>query len=260
MADPILRRIAGAVASLFLAAGALAALPGPAHAEEGYQYWMYFHLEGDTWTFSDVGPADYQPEDGAVEGFRYGISTPSAGIEPRADLDQVNFDTICAGTEAGQGQKRVAVVVDYGTVEGNGTPPQPRAACAVAAEDASTQRVLAEVAEVRVEGGMTCALDGYPPRGCGEPVANADVPEEEQPVAFALPSGASQDAGTADATAGEAEGEAEGDAGGTAAGDGQGTAAGDGDGGALWPLAGIGLVAAAAAAGAFAMNRRRQRA
>jgi hypothetical protein len=39
---------------------------------------------------------------------------------------------------------------------------------------------------VRVEGGMTCALDGYPASGCGDPVADADVPTDEEPVAFAL--------------------------------------------------------------------------
>ncbi|HEU4511575.1 MAG TPA: SCO2322 family protein [Nocardioidaceae bacterium] len=202
MATLLPRRVVGAIITFFLAAVSVSAFAAPAHAEEGYQYWNYFHLEGDTWAFSQVGPADYQPKDGDVEGFRYGTSTTSQGIEPRADLSEVDFDAVCGDTEAAEGEKRVAVLVDYGVELGNGTPPEPRAQCAVVDEKASTQDILGEVAEVRVESGMTCALDGYPASGCGEPVKDAEVPAEEEPVAFALPidtgAGAS-DADTSDA-------------------------------------------------------------
>jgi hypothetical protein len=186
LASTLPRRVAGTISSLLLAAFAVAALAGPAHAEDGYRYWHYFHLEGSTWAFSEVGASDYTPEDGAVEGFRFGTSTMAQPIEPRADLDEVDFDTVCADTEAAEGEKRVAVLVDYGVEEGQGSPPDPRAECAVAAEDASTQQILGQVADVRVEGGMTCALDGYPASGCGDPVPNADVPTDEEPVAFAV--------------------------------------------------------------------------
>jgi hypothetical protein len=202
VATTLPRRIVGAVSSLLLTAFALAALAAPAHAEDGFRYWHYFHLDGDTWAFSEVGASEYQPEDGDVEGFRFGTSTMAQPIEPRADLDEVSFDTVCADTEAADGEKRVAVLIDYGTDEGQGTPPDPRAECAVAADDASTQQILGQVADVRVEGGMTCALDGYPASGCGDPVANAEVPTDEEPVAFALP--ASAEAGEDDNGAAEA--------------------------------------------------------
>jgi hypothetical protein len=196
----LLRRFVGIVTSLLIGIGAISALAAPAHAEDGYRYWNYFHLENGSWAFSEVGPADYQPEDGDVEGFRFGTSTPSQGIEPRADLDEVGFDTVCEGTEAGADQKRVAVVIDYGTEDAGGTPPDPRAECAVVGQDASTQQILGEVAEVRVESAMTCALDGYPASGCGEPVADAEIPTDEQPVSFEMPAGdTADDASTTDA-------------------------------------------------------------
>lgn len=235
MASLLLRRVIGAISALFLAVTAVAALAAPAQAEEGYEYWMYFHLEGDTWAFSQVGPADYQPKDGDVEGFRYGVSTANAGIEPRADLAEVNFDTVCAGTEAAEGQKRVAVVLDFGTLDGKTAAPEPRAECAVVDEAASTQDVLGEVAEVRVENAMTCAFDGYPASGCGEPVKNAEVPADEETVAFALPSDAADDAGTPDPAGDDAAAE---------------------DSGLLWPLVGVALIVVLIAAGALALSRR----
>lgn len=231
------RRVVGTITSLLIAVFAATALAAPAHGEDGYQYWNYFHLEGDTWAFAQTGPADHQPEDGDVEGFRYGVSTPSQGIEPRADLDEVNFDTICADTEAAEGEKRVAVVLDYGTDEGNGTAPDPRAECAVVDEGASSQDILGEIADVRAEGGLVCALDGYPATGCGEPVPDADVPADEEPVAFALPSDDTADAdGTADAAAEEATEE-----------------------GGSSPVLIIALVVVLIAAAAVVLNRRRSK-
>lgn len=187
----LLHRTVGAVLSLLLAAVATTALAAPAHAEDGYRYWMYFHLQDGAWTFAQTGPADQTPEDGAVEGFRFGVSTPEAGVEPRADLSEVSFDTVCAGSEAGDGQKRVAFVLDYGDLDEDA--PDPRADCAVVDEGASTQDALQQVAQVRIEDGLTCALDGYPAAGCGEPVPDADIPADEEPVAFTLPAAAETD-------------------------------------------------------------------
>ena len=199
MATLFIRRFVGVLSALFLATGAATAVALPAHAEDGYQYWNYFHLEKNAWAFSKVGPGDYKPKDGDVEGFRYGTSTTAQCIEPRADLKKVNFDTPCTGTDAGSGEKRVAVVLDFGKEMGNGTPPEPRADCAVVPQDASTQQVLLKIAQVRLKAGMMCALDGYPPSGCGVPVKNAKVPPNEQSVAFALPHDKSGKAGSSDA-------------------------------------------------------------
>lgn len=227
------RRVAGVLSSL-VAVFAAVALAAPAHAEDGYEYWMYFHLsDGQTWAFSDVGPGDYQPADGEIEGFRFGVSTASKGIEPRADLAEVSFETICADTEAAAGEKRVALVLDYGTELGAGTPPEPRAECAVVDEAASTQQILDAVTDLRVENGMTCALDGYPATGCGEPVADAEVPTDEEPVAFALPSAGGDDAGTADDAAVSEDGEP-------------------------WLLAGLVALIAVMAAAALMMARRKK--
>jgi hypothetical protein len=199
LAALLIRRIVGVLSALFLAAGAATAVALPAHADDGYQYWNYFHLEKNAWAFSKVGAGDYKPEDGDVEGFRYGTSTTAQGLEPRADLKKVNFDTVCEGTDAGAGEKRVAVVLDFGEDLGNGPPPKPRADCAVVPQGASTQQILQEVAQVRVETGMTCALDGYPPSGCGVPVKDAKVPANEQSVAFAIPHDESGKTGTSKA-------------------------------------------------------------
>lgn len=224
------RRVVGAVCSLLVALIATVGLSAPAHAEGGYRYWNYFHLEDGAWAFSQVGPAEYQPEDGAVEGFRFGTSTMSQGIEPRADLDEVNFDTVCSGVEAAAGEKRVAVLLDYGTDEGVGTPPEPRAECAVVAADATTQDVLGEIADLRLEKGMVCGIDGHPATGCGDPVKNAEVPTDEEPVAFALP-----DAGSAEESAADQ---------------------GEDEGGLPLPLVAVAALVVLLAAGGYLVSRR----
>jgi hypothetical protein len=178
----------GSVA-LLAAFAALLLLPLPAHAEDGYRYWNYSHLEGDAFAFAQTGPGDFTPEDGAVEGWRFGTSTVSQGIFPRIDRDEVTFDSVCAEAEAADSEKRVAVLIDYGTeADADGAEvPEPRAECAVVPADATGQQVLGSVADVRTEKRMICALDGYPASGCGTPVADARVPAQEDAVAFALP-------------------------------------------------------------------------
>jgi hypothetical protein len=233
-----LRRLLGTLASLLFAAFVVTGSAGTAHAADGFRYWNYFHLENGSWAFSTVGAGDYDPKDGAVEGYRFGSSFTAEGIPPRADLAEVNFDTVCDGTEAAAGEKRVAVVIDYGTEDDadGTTPPQPRAECAVVAADANGQQVISSVADVRAEKGLTCALDGYPVQGCGEPVS-AEPPTAEQPVTFTLPEAA--DAGDAGADA-----------------DTQDAAAADDDNDLLWPLVGVGAVVVVIAAGGLALSRR----
>lgn len=234
MASQITRRVVGTLSALLVTVVSVTALASPAHAEEGFKYWHYFHLDGDAWAFADTGPADFVPEDGAVEGFRFGTSTLSQPIEPRADLSEVTFDAVCEGTEAAAGEKRVALLLDFGTEDGAGTPPEPRAECAVGAESASTQQLLEGVAEIRLDDSLMCAVDGYPETGCGDPVPDAEVPTDEEPVAFAMASAeAAEDEGTTDA----------------------GDEASDGA-GLLWPLVGIGLLVVLIGAAALAMRRR----
>ena len=238
MAFRLLCRIVGASSAVFLAAGLLAAaglavlgLGSPAQAADGYRYWNYLHLKDGAWAFSQVGAGDYQPADGAVEGYRFGTSTTADGIAPRADLDQVTFDAICGSAQDDAGQKRVAVVIDYGTAaDADGTtPPEPRADCAVVGSDATGQQVLAAVADVRASKGLTCALDGYPSSGCGEPVADAPAPGPEQSVAFDLPADNAEAGAAADS---------------------------DTDGGLAWSLVGAGAVVVLVAGGGVALARR----
>ena len=231
MASLIHRRLAGAVSALVLGAVAVTATAAPAHAEDGFQYWNYFHLSDGAWAFAEEGPADYTPEDGDVEGYRYGTSTVSQGIQPRADLDEVNFDTICGDTTAAADEKRVGVVLDYGTETDHGEVPEPRAVCAVAPQDATTMQILQDNAELRLDSGMTCGIDGYPASGCGVPVADATIPSEEEPVAFALPEAADTEAAATDDR--------------------------EDDDSLVWPLAGAAALVVLLGGGALLLNRRR---
>ena len=81
------------------------------------------------------------------------------------------------------------MLVDFGTeADADGADvPDPRAECAVVPTDATGQQVLESVVDLRAEKGMICALDGYPAKGCGEPVGDAQVSADEQTVAFTLP-------------------------------------------------------------------------
>jgi len=226
------RRLFGAVLPLLLTGLALGGFPSTAHAEEGFRYWNYFHLSQGEWAFSQVGPAGFKElEDGDVEAYRFGAtaSSDANGISPRADLDEVSFDAICAGTEANDGEKRVGVVLDYGTqADATGeTPPAPRGECAVVATDANGQQVLEEVADVRIEDGLTCAIDGYPAKGCGDPVTDVKT-ADEQTVAFEMPSNDSEEA----------------------------VEEGSADDGLPWPLLGVVLLVAVIGAAALLLGRR----
>jgi hypothetical protein len=212
-------------------------LAGPAQAADGFRYWNYFHLQDGSWAFSQVGPGDYQPEDGAVEGYRYGTSTTAEGIAPRADLATLTFERVCADAQAEDGQKRVAVLIDYGTeADAEGADvPAPRAACAVVPDDASGRQVLASVADLRAEKGLTCAVDGYPATGCGEPVADAPTQHDEKSVAFTLPTDTTGGSGDATASGSAADGTSE---------------------SAPWSLLALGGVVVVVAAGGVLLSRR----
>jgi hypothetical protein len=194
-----LRRTFGILFSLLLAGLVVGGTAGTAHAEDGYRYWNYFHLDDGAWAFSDKGIGQYTPQDGDVEGLRFGTSTASTGLEPRADLAAVTFDAICADP-APEGQKRVAFVIDYGTEAdaGGAQTPDPTADCAVVDAKATSLQALESLVDVRAGDGLLCAIDGYPAKGCGDPVKNATVPGDEPTVAFALPSSADDTAAAAD--------------------------------------------------------------
>jgi hypothetical protein len=225
-----LRTLLALVVPVLAAAGLVLTTTAPAHAEAGYRYWNYAHLQGEEWTFADTGPGDFTPEDGAVEGWRYGTSTVSQGIFPRADLGEVTFDAACEGVEAAADEKRVAVLVDFGTeADADGAEiPEPRAECAVVPADATGRQVLESVVDVRAQKDMVCALDGYPTQGCGDLVADAEVAANEGNVEFTM----------------------------AAAEDTEPVAAEDEDSAVSWPLIGVGVVVLLLAAVAVPLYRR----
>ncbi|MDQ6716573.1 MAG: SCO2322 family protein, partial [Actinomycetota bacterium] len=118
----------GVIAVLALL-GALLALLLPAQAAHAanYQYWGYYQVTNGAWTFSQVGPDKSAPADGSIEGWRFAVDDGS-GTNPRTPRALPTFAAVCDTTAAQSGQKRVAVVVDYGRAadgDGTTTPPQP---------------------------------------------------------------------------------------------------------------------------------------
>jgi hypothetical protein len=190
-----LRRSAGIL--LVSVLGALAPtllVAGPASAADGYKYWNYFHVQGAKFAFAQTGPSGFVPKDGAVEAYRYGLSSTAAGLPPRTDATTYSFDKLCAGTKAQSGQKRVGVLIDYGTTadaDGGATPPDPRGACAVVPTNANGQQVLDKVSDLRVEKSLVCGIDGYPVKGCSVTVKNPPAAQPQTSVAFTLPASAS---------------------------------------------------------------------
>lgn len=157
-----------------LLAGALVALASPAHAA-AYRYWGYFQQSAGSWAFAQVGPAQSRPADGSVEGWRFAVADETSTRFPRA---LPSFDEVCSAVPAEAGRKRVAVVLDFGRpadAPDGSTPPKPTARCAVVDTAASGAAVLAAVATVRAEKSLTCAVDGFPATGCGDPVASVSA-------------------------------------------------------------------------------------
>lgn len=170
---------------------ALVAVPllgiSPAQAAS-YRYWGYYHgTSKGAWAFASTGAAAVKPADGAVEGWRFAISGDADARYPRVTPD---FATVCSGTPAAAGKKRVAVYVDSGiAVEAptGSTPPAPMAACAVVPTGWNGAQVLASVEKVRESKGLVCGIAGYPGTGCGDAVKKPPVvPSPEPKVAFAV--------------------------------------------------------------------------
>ena len=236
MATAPLRRVVGALSTVLLALLLVGGTNGAAHAADGFKYWNYFHVKDGAYVFAQTGPSGFKPADGTVEAYRYGLSSTAAGIKPRAEATAYTIDDICADTEAKAGEKRVGVLIDYGTkadAESGDTPAEPRADCAVVPADANGQQVLEAVADVRVQDQLVCGIDGYPVKGCSVTVKNPPPAATEQNVDFQLP--ASQDAKTEQAaTAGASQD----------------------DGGVPWPLIGVVAALVVIGGGALALARR----
>ncbi|MBL3668300.1 hypothetical protein JL475_20345 [Streptomyces sp. M2CJ-2] len=188
-------------ATVLLLAALLPLLAGAGQAQAaGYRYWSFWDLDGDAWTYATQGPSTARPADGDVQGFRFAVSEDSAdATRPRGAAD---FSAICAKTPAKDGEKRVALVIDFGTAAdapSGETPPDGRTACARVPADATTAEALASVAEpLRYNSNaLLCAIAGYPEKGCGEQVSGggAPAPEKEDGAKSSAPSASSDDGG-----------------------------------------------------------------
>lgn len=250
-----MRHLRIALATLLFAAFTLPLLGAPAHAA-AYRYWGFYEWTGTEWAFATTGPAQATPKDGAVDGWRFAVSDEASTRVPRADGD---FDAICATTPAEEGRKRVAVVIDYGTPKDvpagqSAAIPEPRGACASVPEAATSQDVLAAVAELRTgKGGLICALDGWPAKGCGEAVKGAAPKGAEQPVQLVLP-----DAATATETASPAATDDTTGTAGTADGAADDAAATADEGSTLGTLGLVAAIAALLVVGVAALARSRR--
>ncbi|MEU0739325.1 SCO2322 family protein [Streptomyces sp. NPDC006134] len=167
-----------------LALTALVLLAGAGQAQAaGYRYWSFWEREGDRWTYATQGPSTARPDDGDVQGFRFAVSEDSGdAARPRGAAD---FASVCGGTPAHEGSKRVALVLDFGTAAdapSGETPPGRRTACARVSPGATTADALAAVAgPLRYDANaLLCAIAGYPRKGCGEQVAEGGKEQKQQ--------------------------------------------------------------------------------
>lgn len=152
-----------------------------AQAEDGYRFWGYYQHSGGQWAFAQKGSEVVVPADGSVEGWRYAVG----GAKPRVPRAAGDFATICGATPAEAGKKRVAVVIDPGTPADSASgeaPPPATGTCVVTDPKATGAKVLAAVKPVRIEKGLTCAIGGYPAKGCGDQVKDIKVPATDEQV------------------------------------------------------------------------------
>ncbi|NMM21927.1 MAG: hypothetical protein HHJ11_00220 [Phycicoccus sp.] len=220
---------------LVILAGGVLAAPAQAAA---YRYWGYFQLTNGAWAFAPTGPAQTVPKDGSVEGWRFAVADENSTRTPRATP---TFDSLCASTQVKAGTKRVGLVIDYGRTADatdGATPPALRATCVAVPEKATGSDVLvAAGTTLRLNKGLTCALDGWPATGCGEEVkpvpAAAASPDTTVTIPAPTPSAAANPAGPT-----------------------SGTSTDDGSSGSSWPVLG-GLAAVVLVGGlGFAAWRR----
>lgn len=234
MATALPRRIVALLSVLLFAFVLVGSTSGTAHAADGFKYWNYFHVKGGKYAFATTGPSGFKPPNGSVEAYRYGLSSTAAGLPPRVAATKYTVDDLCGDTKAKSGQKRVGVLIDYGTAAdaANGaTPPKPRGDCAVVPIAANGQQVLDAVAKIRVEKQLVCGIDGYPVQGCSVTVKNPPPAAAQKNVAFSLPPAAKSGNAKPAATVQD-------------------------DSGVPWTLVGVVAAVVVIGGGAFALTRR----
>lgn len=168
--------IAPAVGGLLL----LGAVAAPANAATTYRYWSYW-MGNDTtssspkWGYAIEGAGTRVPRDGDVEGWRFGLAGQTSDIYPEPLPD---FSTICANVEQSPDVKRVAIVVDPGDpaeAPAGEAPAGPISTCVQIEDSATGLDVLASVAQIRLDAGFVCGINGYPASECAPLVDDTDT-------------------------------------------------------------------------------------
>lgn len=165
-ATPTHRSISAAVLITVLMVGV--ATPS-AVATTTYRYWSYWIVDAGTsseWGYASEGAGTRVPADGSVEGWRFGLAGQVSDIKPSVDPD---FESICAGTERQDDTKRVGIVIDPGTLDESPDGEQPGAlvaTCVVVDESMTGLAIAQTVADMRVESGFVCGINGYPASEC----------------------------------------------------------------------------------------------
>lgn len=175
-------RLAATLIVATVASGVFATVPGQATS---YRYWTYWSGTDTTWTFSAVGPASALPADGAVEGWRFAVSAGlgGQGAQP-GQTPAAAFGDFCAETPQRSGTKRVAVLIDFGgtaDAPSGQSPPNVVGHCAQVPLDFSGSQILQQVAEIRSESGLVCAIAGYPAGECAPAVADSGRSPSAEP-------------------------------------------------------------------------------
>lgn len=165
------RRAVAAALAVAAAVAVPSALVPAASQAAAYRYWSYWLGTDAGWSFANVGPAYRSPADGSIEGWRFSVSGVEGNHTPSFAAD---FEAVCGNTDAVDGRKRVAVVVDPGSsadAPDGEQPPGAWAMCIVAEPRATGYDVLRAAATVRTDRGLICAIGGYPARGCADVIA-----------------------------------------------------------------------------------------
>lgn len=153
------------------------ALASPASASP-YRYWSYWLGASGAWEVAQTGPGGYSLVDRDVQGWRFAITTESASQKPDNAPD---FNSLCPALAAGdapEGKLRVAVVIDSGFVADAPDGLQPPAdvvSCVTVPAGSTGNQALAAAGNVREQGGLVCAINGYPTDECGAVVSDRDA-------------------------------------------------------------------------------------
>lgn len=167
------KSFAAIAAAVILITGATLA-PSASAAEKGWRYWGYYQAApgAQKWTAALTGPT-VDIADGAVEGWSFVFSSDDVpSIAPNIKPD---FAAICGKTKADKDTKRVALVIDYGSVAYAPKGEKVQKSFTTCVRTAKTSQgidVLGMAVKIRAaKSGLICGINGYPKKECGVEIA-----------------------------------------------------------------------------------------